>query len=128
MKTTKFRCWDKDTKQMYDNCEIKYSNGAWQAFKPTGEAVMNFELLQYTTLDDKSGKEIYEGDIVKMVGYSSAFDRYIEVKWQTVYNEEVDEEFSTGYDLTPDGCYRYEIIGNKYQNPELLQQHSILNK
>lgn len=81
-------------------------------------------LMQYTGLHDKNGKEIYEGDVVQLkTGKLSYF--YAPV----VYNEteaRFDLEHPEGYHghwgMTQniiEAC-EYEIIGNIYENPELL--------
>lgn len=73
-------------------------------------------LMQYTGLKDKNGKEIYEGDVVKAEEYVGFKNLTAEV----IYNR---GRFSlnTGTipeDLIPELC---EIIGNIYENPELLK-------
>ena len=79
------------------------------------------ELMQYTGLKDKNGKEIYEGDIVKI-----NVDRAC-VKWNDKYGY---------FQLVPIGDYYFdsdvigqaleyveaEVIGNIYDNPELLEE------
>jgi len=76
------------------------------------------QLMQYIGLKDKNGKEIYEGDIVKQLtdGEHKKWARKIKVIW--------NEEWSGFYPFyTLSGHNReeiYEIIGNIYENPELL--------
>ena len=118
MKTIKFRAWDKEKKTMYIpdiedifvcdgvvyiSAEIKYNT-------PNTEIVRlpNAIPLQYTGLKDVNGKEIYEGDIVRL-------------HWE--YPEEKPVVIKTIFDiyhheLDSDKC---EIIGNIYENPELLE-------
>lgn len=74
-------------------------------------------VMQYTGLKDKNGVEIYEGDILHM-----AHDENAEVKWQTSRGRWVavasDNRalfpFKSGWEL----C---EVIGDIYENPELLK-------
>jgi hypothetical protein len=68
-------------------------------------------------LKDKYGKEIYEGDILKSpdVWKSNKF-LISKVEIPNIYYEEEE----TGFD--PEGS---EIIGNSYENPELLKEEKI---
>jgi uncharacterized phage protein (TIGR01671 family) len=83
-------------------------------------------IMQYTGLKDKNGKKIYEGDILNigfggdasMVyhthNYCVVFWCDKNLQWKTKYNK--GDNPLTGYYLPV-----YEIIGNIYENPELLK-------
>lgn len=133
----KFRAWDMLTPiMMYftftdllrNSVNLHYGSCDW-------------ELMQYTGLKDKNGKEIYEGDIVK--GYRPATEYLKQKDWVGIIefakvrcafvvrvkhldgidtfdnivscdsNYQVDSETLTDY--------QYQVIGNIYENPELLK-------
>lgn len=87
------------------------------------KSLYSVELMQYIWLKDKNGKEIYEGDIVEYSiewGYwhnDYTIKRTVEYKeWH--YNPFIHwhEEFTQK--TYPECC---EVIGNVYENPELLK-------
>jgi len=98
MREIKFRIWDKKTKQIF---EVGLWNISEYVFSST------YILMQYTGLKDVHGKEIYEGDIV-IEGYKGKYGTY-EVKWNV-----------KGFNLGSEDGDEYEVIGNIYENPELL--------
>ena len=73
-------------------------------------------LMQYTGLKDKNGKEIYEGDIVKLSnGKVSQISYVYDGWWFDGYDNDIIWE-----DRKND--FRHiEVIGNIYENPELLK-------
>ena len=71
-------------------------------------------LMQYTGLKDKNGKEIYEGDILKGTFYVFPMPEYDYVF--QIYWDEKEKGFMASY-FEPSEC---EVIGNIYDNPELL--------
>jgi uncharacterized phage protein (TIGR01671 family) len=71
-------------------------------------------LMQFTGLFDKNGKEIYEGDILKI------FNKNYEVKFNiSVSGMKVDY----GYPVIHNGPAPHwvEVIGNIYENKDLLK-------
>lgn len=78
---------------------------------------------QYTGLHDKNGKEIYEGDIVycqTKYGKAKAIIKFIDGKFVAYWNSALTHP-ENGYHIA---CYeinkRFEVIGNIYDNQELL--------
>ena len=68
------------------------------------------EIMQYTGLKDKNGKEIYEGDVV--TGLYSSLDEPVLIEYEDGY-------WSWDYYDVPE---YFEIIGNMHENPELLNE------
>ena len=62
MREIKFRAWDKVNNKMYDWKYLFSFKSVCGLFDNS-----NLELMQFTGLLDSSGKEIYEGDIVKCI-------------------------------------------------------------
>lgn len=108
MREIKFRAWSKEYNEMYDWGGVQYEIYAHLRDIWTDKG---FELMQFTGLHDKNGKEIWEGDIVKADYYG-----IVEVIWK-------DGSFILKNKL-PLIEYQYyvEVIGNIYENRDLLKE------
>jgi len=89
----------------------------------TGKPAKTVEVtpMQYTGLKDKNGKEIYEGDVVRIQSESHKSGLVEVVKWIDPTNWVSDVCAVNGF-VNHESIYKTkpEIIGNIYENPELL--------
>lgn len=123
----KFRAWDEELNRMYcgDEIEAREELNAWLSYGELAIYRINdgeyteLKPLQYTGLDDRNGREIYEGDIVKIKGH--AFEGAIKIDgiYEVGYNDRM--ELCCGSWLLHRELPYVTVIGNKYQNPELLR-------
>ena len=128
----KFKAWHKAEKVMCDVSTINFDSGAFLVGVKKGEDEIGdkyfvpaptdgrfcefeeFELLQYTGLKDKNGKEIYEGDVVIDHEISPSLENT-----RIIHNLIMDCYYLCAWmddDINP-----FEIIGNIHSNPELLK-------
>jgi uncharacterized phage protein (TIGR01671 family) len=156
MREIKFRAWDVANEYMVYAVDEPVSrmddtlNYLFTQFEegdygiiPEGEGE-RLPLMQYTGLKDKNGKDIYEGDIVKTMGYPF-YGEYVgeDAKPES---ERVELNYLGKVGIDPDGAYydleavssrvrgsacggalsdigdALEIIGNIHENPELLEK------
>jgi uncharacterized phage protein (TIGR01671 family) len=120
----KFRAWLKNDKEMIDVDEIHWFDGELDIIGDYITFVRKadeIELMQSTGLKDKNGKEIFEGDIVDYKGREAV------VKWHGSYASFIYrfvdglKERVSEWDPLFLACYNFEVIGNIYENPELLE-------
>ena len=118
MREIKFRAWDKcntPNKMIgWEDLCTYHSEMVW-LFKPNHSQII---LMQFTGLkDNKSGKEIYEGDIVKIE------NPYYLDNWEVIFEDGGFKWWRKDMgqkDL--DTVTKVEVIGNIYENPELLKE------
>lgn len=138
MREIKFRAWNEESKSMTHS----FTLSSLAEFKGCHIVQTDSPIMQYTGRKDKTGKEIYEGDIMhigswKLVGKNP----HAEVKYlqgfKVIVNYDLEEEPHTLVD-----CYVIQggnattvplaealqffneitIVGNIYENPELLKK------
>ncbi len=121
MREIKFRAWD-TYKKIWTEYKIHEgivffldkNTGVWVG--KYDEGYKEFDLMQYTGLRDKNDTEIYDGDIV--IHHSRIY--------KIIFNAEEarfvlrDDEFELEIPFTNNNSKRMEIVGNIYENPELL--------
>ena len=156
MREIKFRAWDKKDKVMREVCGIEslkisnhenrtktivrmqcsyYEDQKKIILSDFAENIDRIELMQYTGLKDKNGKEIYEGDIIgdiedwsiviwcdKCIGWQLAWYD-IDIDKKTCHmcdgNFDITETFENNIADNDE-----EVIGNIYETPELLDKYA----
>jgi uncharacterized phage protein (TIGR01671 family) len=128
MKEIKFRAWDKTKKVMSIIRSWDFAHGDIELGKELRPEAEKFEeeleLMQFTGLKDKNGKDIYEGDIVKSY---KEYNSYTGLN-SRLYGGNVYEIKNNGWRfyLEPESLYQVdlselEVIGNIYENKDLLK-------
>ncbi|MBX3045105.1 MAG: hypothetical protein KIT33_15070 [Candidatus Kapabacteria bacterium] len=115
----KFRAWNEDSKTMLNPVDL---SGPISTYEWLGKK--DVALMQYTGLKDKNGDDIYEGDIV-IISYDEIYtlipqDFIGAVEYMKdgycVHNRNESLAFPLYHEFS-----EWEIIGNIYENPELLE-------
>ena len=119
MREIKFRAWDKINKDMFNVESINFQERKVYRDIVSYREFNDIELMQYTGLKDKNNKEIYEGDIL----FESFGERYYKVVFENgSFRAEFEGDFEEhSFDLIDVVLHRCEIIGNIYENPELME-------
>ena len=122
----KYRVWDQELQTMLDVSLIDFKKGVlvgehWEFGETNFMGFDEIELMQSTGLKDKNDKEIFEGDILDYKGRKAL------VRWHGSYASFiyrfVDEPHKRNAEWKPLylAYMKCEIIGNIYENPELLE-------
>lgn len=121
---TKFRAWDSYDEQMVIVLFIDFENKIAYVEQENGDRYDihfdNLILLQSTGVEDKNGVEIYVGDIIS--GWVSAHSHSGRDEVLKVVEYQVDRARYNfdAIDVFVDDKEYLEVIGNIYENPELL--------
>lgn len=119
----KFRAWDRTRNEMIDVDEIHFYNGKLDFI---GDAITfmrtvdKIELMQSTGLFDRNGKEVFVGDIVKCTR-GCHHEVYLEKEYGGTFIGGMPAIYLKGIKEGYAWTEAEEIIGNIYENPELLE-------
>lgn len=125
----KFRAWDEKNKEMFKDTFAVTESGEVVTVEqdfitnaPDYIFVDHLTIMQSTGLTDKNGKEIFEGDVVKMAKNVYSEPTYYEVVRHRggAYRLE-SKQYGCELWLRHTDC---EIAGDIYKNPELLEVSS----
>jgi len=112
----KFRVWS----TFHDKKEFIYLN---KFTSKDLKSCDNWKVMQYAGLKDKNGKEIYEGDVVRIWADPKDYNGY---KGHNYIGVVEWDEFILGFILSDGHGLKdfefIEIVGNIYENPELLNK------
>jgi len=113
MKDIKFRCWVKKEKNMLYDWRATANPYFINGFMYRKSEI---ELMQYTGVKDINNKYVYEGDILEIwIDNIKQYNYYLVEDLKDLYLE-----------MNRDDPYlrftNIKVIGNKYENPELLLQ------
>lgn len=121
MKETKFRAWDKENNCWFSKVDFLIDmDGVVYYMESFGKFVVlpkeRYELVFYTGLKDKTDKDIYEGDIVRE---EMAHDEI------PIIDQVIFENGCFWIKECEDTLYGndFEVIGNIYENPELIPKY-----
>ena len=119
----KFRAWLKADKEMISVEEIAFDTKWVRSFyKLTSRwfKLEEVELMQSTGLCDKVGTEVFEGDVLH---HQIQTEYTFIVKYDKDKGRWYGDGLSRTYriDITKDFLQYYKVIGNIYENPELLE-------
>lgn len=137
MTEIKFRAWVRQAKEMIPVDSIYFDGFGGFELSGCGYHDMDHlevDIMQYTGLKDKNGKEIYEGDIVEYKDYSNGAIISFSGEDKQPRRRGVIELLNLFLGILLTGCgflkteqdteKKLEVIGNIHENPELLKSEA----
>ena len=114
MKQIKFRAWNLSEKKWttFGTCIDSKAFEVGGVFKPFRDVVIQ----QFTSLEDKNGKEIYEGDVLRWKESAAGIVEFVAPSFRVrIHGYRNLDPFPVDLDFVG-----LEVIGNIYENPNLL--------
>lgn len=126
MREYKFKAWHKIEKRLFDVYGFDKDNVYEDSMNDYLETVVSrkyCDLIQYTGLQDVIGKDIYEGYICEWVDS----DRNIRID-KVIFGEAKFYLCNNSYSITSYANEKLKVIGNIYENPELLERGRVVKQ
>ena len=112
MREIKFRAWQDDKMMYSDGC------GVYDTKRFLDKLYEDCNLMQFTGLKDKNGKEIYEGDICRV---DDGENLYEIIFYMGGFMGAVLPRKIRIYHISDSLLNNIEVIGNIHENPELIK-------
>jgi len=118
----KFKVWDKDNNSCCPDFFAFQEDGhiLWEWSQGDFTKSSN-RFQQFTGLKDRNGREIYEGDILNYTLAGIVEDIKVEVRWGDCAWILYDIEYKDCIGHLTVAIKTYEVVGNIFENPELLK-------
>ena len=142
----KFRAWDRTTQKFaVGQLAVLFNSGIvhcpygtggdkdWEYKNEKTDGIPNLILMQFTGLLDKNGKEIFEGDVIE-TDATNPDRKIVSIEWMDKWEGKWNGHLAAGWGVRyKDGQLEmlanaqlhpennYEIIGNIWENPELIK-------
>lgn len=131
MRVPKFRAYDIEICEMFydvsvvttyeDNKQHVIADfGMYNETEYSGTEIIDYKLMQTTGLFDKNGKEIFEGDVVEV--FDSRYAVFYDNENASFRLKPRDKRWNTDYMSNYAHEASFEIIGDIYRNPELVEE------
>lgn len=122
----KFRAWSTDKKIMAEVRTLRFTDELVETDKFVERSIEGVKLMQSTGLLDKNGKEIFEGDILKVANNDSSWFEVVKYDHDKAMfiSKEVNLKYEVPetplYDLFSPYLFKVEVIGNIWESHDLL--------
>ena len=98
-------------------CEPDFQGNINHVFAQNGKCIngTKYFYMQYTGFKDETDQEIYEGDILLEISLGNMV-----IEWEPEIGSWVYRDINSPVRLSDDWVKAFRVIGNIYENPELI--------